>query len=295
MFPEIGQHTADRLPPTGKSAPIRYSAYGFTGEHDIPFDIEKYSKFKFGCKDSAREFGTELAKKFIAGHLFRTLCLTANLWDKRIVVLSSPYVHIPTATFALKDYFIRGINAALHQRDMQPVQECKIYRRSSYKEEYGDMNKEQRYAVMANDNFYVDACFLEGKICIFLDDIRITGGHEHRIQKMLAASGLSTAINYFVYFAELTNKNCNPTIENYLNYAYIKDLRCLDKIIKNEPFIMNTRVVKYILDSEHEQCKHFLEYQKPVFLDTLYHNAIGNSYHLIPDYSANLNYLKTLL
>ena len=32
-----------------------------------------------------------------------------------------------------------------------------------------------------------------------------------------------------------------------------------------------------------------------MFLHTLYHNALGNAYHLIEDYQLNLNYLKTLL
>lgn len=275
---------------------IRFSAHKFDWQGDIAFSPEEYSKFKFGCKDAARNFGTDLAKKFIASTHFGIITRLSKTKNKRIIVLSSPYVHIPTATFALKDYFVREFNSALIEADTMPVLEAKIYRKSSYKEEYGEMSKEERLRVMENDTFYVDANLLKDNICIFLDDIVITGAHEHRIMKMLSAYGLDTSPdNYFLYFAELTNPRTSPKIENYLNYYFVKDLVSLDKIIKNEPFLMNTRVVKYILNAPHEEAKTFFNYQKYSFLHTLYHQAIGNGYHQIEDYKTNLFYLKSML
>lgn len=274
----------------------RFSANQFTNENDIKFDPEKYSRFKFGCKDSAREFGMELANKFINSEIYTEICNKIRSNNNRIVVMSSPYVHVPTATFAMKDYFIREVNAKLVEDGLAPVLETKVYRKSSYKEEYGEMNKEQRFKVLGDDSFYVDATLLKGNVCIFLDDIVITGAHEYRMLNMLEKQNLhNTEDNYFLYFAELTSHETNPVIENYLNYYFVQNLICLDKIIKNEPFIMNTRVVKFILDANHDECKNFLHYQKTSFLHTLYHNAIGNQYHKIPDYSKNLQYLKSLL
>ncbi len=275
----------------------RFSAHKFTGKNDIPFDPAKYSRFKFGCKDSAREFGTELAEKFVQSLEYRIIRLTLKTLSNRIVVLSSPYEHVPTATFALKNYFVRTLNSSLISYGLQPVLEAKIYRKTSYKEDYGEMTKPERYNLMKNDTFHMDSELLRGNICLFMDDIIITGAHEHHIIKTLGQSGLNDkgAQNYFLYFAELTNSATNPKIENYLNYFFVKDLVCLDKIIKNEPFILNTRVIKYILISDHEQCKTFLNYQKQLFLTTLYHEAIGNSYHAIPEYQHNLQYLKDII
>ena len=137
---------------------------------------------------------------------------------------------------------------------------------------------------------------VENHICVFLDDIVITGGHEKRMIDMLVNTGLDKKTNsYFLYFAELINQEENPNIENYLNYFSLKHLIDLDRIIKNENFLLNTRVVKYILDSPHEEAKTFFHYQKFNFLHTLYHAAIGNSYHLIPDYQPNFNYLEQFI
>ena len=276
--------------------PIRHSANKFTNEKDIYFDPKDYSMFKFGCKDVARRFGIELAQSFMNSDEYKKI-KTESLFihpEKRIIVISSPYVHIPTATFAMKDYFIRYLNHNLVHSNLMPVLEAKMYRKSSYKEEYGEMNKEQRFAIMEKDVFHIDKSLIQGNICLFLDDIVITGAHEHRVKKMLEQYNIQSE-NYFLYFAELSSHETNPIIENYLNYAFVKNLVCLDKIIKNENFLMNTRVVKYILDAPFEECKTFLTYQKQVFLQTLYHNAIGNGYHLIDDYSMNLGYLKSII
>ena len=136
---------------------FRFSAHKFRSESDITFDPTEYSKFKFGCKDAARAFGTELAVKFIESLNYDTIKKICEKESCRIVVLSSPYVHIPTATFAMKDYFIRALNAQLVADGCDPVLEAKIYRKNSYKEEYGEMNKEERFKIMEGDTFHVDA------------------------------------------------------------------------------------------------------------------------------------------
>ena len=276
----------------------RFSAHQFTDQTNLTFSPEMYSKFKFGCKDVARKFGTELAEKFINSLYFQNIVRQSINYDKRIVVFSSPYVHIPTATFAMKDYFIRVLNNALIENGCEPVLECKIYRKSSYKEEYGEMNKEERFKIMEADSFYVDETFIKDKIRIFLDDIVITGAHEYRVLRMLKQAGMDempNIYNYFLYFAELTSHETNPVIENYLNYYFVKDLVSLDKIIKNEEHLINTRTVKYILNAPFEECKTFLSYQKDSFVHTLYHQAIGNGYHKIEDYVSNLNLIKSML
>jgi hypothetical protein len=266
----------------------RIAAYTFTNENDIHFSPEEYSQFKFGSKSIARKYGHELFTKFVSTKYFLNIIqqLQANP-TKRIVVMASPFVHIPTATWAMKDYFIRHLNRSLYDYGLKPTIETKIFRESSYKEEYGEMNKEQRMKVMSGDTFKVDAELLKDNICLFLDDIVITGAHEYRICEMLKKYGIDDGHNYFLYFAELICNDTNPVIENYLNYFYVKNLVRLNKIIENHDFQMNTRVVKYILDAPVDDCTAFLNYQSDTVLQTLYHNAIGNEYNNIESYKPN--------
>jgi hypothetical protein len=135
---------------------------------------------------------------------------------------------------------------------------------------------------------------VKGKTVLFLDDIRITGSHEKVIERMVTEFDLECDY-HFLYFAVLDSNSIHPSIENELNYAFVKDLLNLDKIIKNEDFLLNTRVVKYLLNYGYTGFVTFIQFQKQSFINTVYHSAVGNSYHLIEDYKKNFNYLKTLV
>jgi hypothetical protein len=265
-----------------------FSLHKITHELDFGFSPADYSRFKFGDTYVAEQFGKHLAHEFI-GQL-----LQYKYIDKPIVVISSPYSFIPTATYAMKNEFVFTLNRWLVENEMQVVQEAKVQRSITYKEDYGELNAQQRFDLIKNDTFYIDKDFLKDKILFFLDDIRITGTHELMINNMLKKYELSNEI-YLIYFAELINKNIHPNIENYLNYYVVKSLFDLNSIIKSNTFAINTRLVKYILNSDSIVFNLFIQDQTSRFINLLYDMAIGNGYHAIEAYAENLNHIKTLL
>lgn len=265
-----------------------YALHHIQNEKEIPFSASEYSRFKFGSKSAARKFGTALANGFINKYL------SQNPITGQIVVISSPYDHIPTATFAMKDYFLQRLNEWLVENNMPVAQQSKIHRTRTYNEDYGNMSAAERLALISNDSFYVDAGFLKGKTIILLDDIRITGGHEIVVSKAMEQYDVKERCIY-LYFAQLDNPHVCPRIENKLNYYVVKQLNDLAQIILNENFIPNTRVVKFMLNRPLQEFQNFITYQSDKFRSTIYHLAIGNSYHLIPEYKNNLLYLKKLI
>jgi hypothetical protein len=270
-----------------------FTANHFTDESDLPFNPADYSRFKYGSKDIARKFGQELANKFIKSPNFHKYY--QQLVDgMQIVVITSPYMYIPTATYAMKDYFVAELNDMLIDLEINPVQESKIYRTLSYNADYGAMTLEDRRLAISGDEFHIDRDFVKGKLVLFVDDIKITGAHEERVQSMVDRLKLNCDYMY-LYYAKLDNPETQPQIENFLNYYAIKDLLDINKIIKDEDFIYNTRVVKYILNASHDQCKPFLDYQSSTFKSTLYRYAIGNGYHKMPEFEKNLKYLRKLI
>lgn len=272
----------------------RFAAYTFANRAGIEFDPIEYSRFKFGDKEIARKFGRKLAKNFFLSKIWREIIdLLKADHNRRVIILSSPYTYIPTATFAMKDYFLEKVNLALVNLGLHPAFETKIIRKKFYKDEYGAMSKEERFKLVSADEFHVDKVIVDNNVCLYMDDIVITGAHEHGIKNMIERLGIKS-FNYFLYFAELTSE-IDPSIENYLNYAFVKGLRNIDSIIKNSSFLLNTRVVKYILNSDPKECAEFLAYQKKTFLAGLYASAIGNSYHLIPEYAVNLEQLREIV
>ncbi|GGB14475.1 MULTISPECIES: phosphoribosyltransferase family protein [Mucilaginibacter] len=262
-----------------------YSLHHINSATHFGFDADDYSRFKFGDGEVSRYFGTDLADGFISE------ILTKQPIEKQIVVISSPYSFIPTATFAMKNHFVCRLNRWLAHHGYPVVQETKVHRTITYKEDYGELDAEQRINLIGNDSFHIDKDFLKDKTLLFLDDIKITGSHERMIMKMVNEYGLQNDI-YMLYFAELVNKNIHPNIENYLNYHHVKNIYHLNDIIKGTNFCINTRIVKYILNYDHESFCIFIQDQGSNFINLLYDMALGNGYHTIEAYTPNLNFIK---
>ncbi|WP_159478536.1 phosphoribosyltransferase family protein [Dyadobacter sp. 3J3] len=262
-----------------------YSLHKVNSDDTFSFDPSHYSRFKFGDEIIAKKFGIELAAGFIEKQL------SLKQTNQQIVVISSPYSFIPTATFTMKNYFVFHLNHWLADNGLPVVQETKVHRTITYKEDYGELDAAERLRLIGNDNFHIDKEFLTNKILLFLDDIKITGSHERMIMKMIKDFDLRNEV-HMIYFAELVNKQIHPNIENYLNYYQIKSIFDINTIIRSGNFSLNTRTVKYILISDFKAFQNFLLEQNLDFIYTLYNMALGNNYHTIEAYRRNLNFIK---
>ena len=262
-----------------------WSLHHINNAEAFGFNPDDYSRFKFGDDAVAKSFGTQLADGFISQYL------AENPIKQQIVVISSPYSFIPTATFAMKNWFVARLNRWLALHGYPVTQETKVHRTITYKDDYGELDAEQRMNLIGNDSFHIDKDFLQDKTLLFLDDVKITGSHERMIMKMVKEYGLSNEV-FMLYFAELTNKSIHPNIENYINYHQVKSIFDLGAIIKSGSFCINTRIVKYILNYDFDSFCIFIHEQTYDFINLLYDAALGNGYHTIEAYTRNLNYIK---
>ena len=89
-------------------------------------------------------------------------------------------------------------------------------------------------------------------MCIFVDDIKITGSHEHTVNKILEQYNVNGDF-VFVYFAELINKEIHPKIENHYNYFAVKGVEDIVDVVNRTTFQYNTRIIKFILNLDEER------------------------------------------
>lgn len=258
----------------------RFSLHKFNSAMEIPFSFVDYSKFKHGDKSIARIFGKALGDAF-------DVSLENN---KEVVICSAPYKNIPVASTALKDYFISKF--VIHNPEIDVI-DLKVFRGHSYNSDYGSATADERDALISSDDFYIDSEIIKDRDLILIDDIRITGSHERRMLSLLDSVNFEGNV-IFVYFAELTNTNIHPNIENFLNHAFVKDINEVE-ILTHKEFLFNTRVVKLILNASFDKFKDFVDSKSYSFNESLLSYSLLNKYNQEVKFQENINYLKTLI
>ncbi len=89
-----------------------------------------------------------------------------------LLVSASPYAYIPTASWYMKNHFVRRVNRYLAANDLPVLEELKISRSVTYREDYGEMTADERLHLISGDRFYIDKNLVKGKTLLLIDDIR---------------------------------------------------------------------------------------------------------------------------
>lgn len=265
-----------------------YSRHNIDDLQHIPFDAAAYSRFKFGDGSIARSFGQDMGRHFTEMHGDTLLA------EEHIVFVPSPYHAIPTASNALSIFFRDEVNRFLYRHNRKSLLQSKIHRYKTYTVDYGNLDFEERKRLISSDTYHLDRKFLEDRLVLFIDDIKITGSHEYIIRQQLEREQLQGRF-MFVYWAQLTNAAIPANFENYLNYYAVKEREDLLELINQDDFIMNTRIIKYILKSDPAGLEDFIEAMRDERLPEMVNYAIGNNYHLMDDYKENLHKLTNLI
>ena len=261
--------------------PTTFALHHISDAGALPFSAANYSRFKFGDGRLAAAFGHALGRAFAAQHG------RALLAEEQVVYVPSPYDAIPTASFAMAEAFKDALNWFRFSHGKASLLGSKIHRYKTYTADYGMMSHEERLSLISSDTYHLDKHFLEGRMVIFLDDIRITGSHETIIRRQLKREGIAGRF-YFAYYALLDNAEIAPHFENYLNYYEVDSIEKIAALFNEPYFAMNTRVIKYILKGKAADAQYLLKHAPPARLSELIAYAIGNNYHLIDDYATNL-------
>jgi len=255
---------------------------------NFDFNPSDYSKFKFGDSSKGKNFGKALAEKFINSYLIYQDC------DKQYLAYSSPYQFIPTATMTMFEEFVFQTNKWLIMNERQILETGRIFRNNTYSEDYGELNALDRLKLIGSDLFYIDSARAKGKTLLMLDDIKITGSHELILNRTLDHQKMDEEV-IFLYFAEMSNPDLNPNIENVLNYYSIKSLPDLLDLMKIKGFVFNTRAIKFILKASSNDFIEFISNLTDYEIETIFNLAISNNYYAVAPFKKNLDYIKSLI
>lgn len=260
---------------------MRFAVHNFSALETAKFSPTEYSRLKFGCDLAAQRLGHELATEFFYAH-------SDKLLANRCVVISSPYNHVPNAATVMTQHFIDRLNELLVFAQGEHVEYTVIHRKVSYTNDYGFLSKEKRRGLIDNDSFYLNRDFIEGKLLLFVDDVRITGTHEDKLVEILQRDGIQNEA-VFLYYANYHGNQ--PDIEGQLNFSGMKSLTDYVEMTKQPGHHVIIRPIKYILGQKPEALKDALPQLDDHIITKMYHGCLAEGYYKIPGYQRNFGIL----
>jgi FMN phosphatase YigB (HAD superfamily) len=256
------------------------------------FDLISYSKFKYGDGKVAKEYGHQLAKKFISANpeIFST---NDNI---DLVITTSPYKSIVKGSSGIVKGFKNYINQYLFMMGKNSVVDITILKKEMFQGDYGSFSDEERKSLMNKNDLSIMEGFIKNKIIVLIDDARITGSHENNLVSFLKNKNIKEA--YFLYVADMENNfaTLHPDIESVMNHGWVDGLDKLLEIISSGDFILNARVCKFILSNKDEsELACFLGRLNDLVLYDLYNGIVGDGYSGMPMYKSNFEILTRIL
>lgn len=250
----------------------------FVYEDGSPFNVVKYSRFKYGDTNVAAAYGLEMSTRLKA-------CVLDAAERRRepVVITASAYKMLPTAARSL----VQVIHDRLHA-DGYKIDSGRIHRLNLTNGDYAAMSTEERESAMRQNGIHIDEELFLGRHVIVVDDIKITGAHERSIREMFTGRAILSLTHIYVVQMDPRLVAEDPTAEDTLNRAWVNGLDQLSELIRANPseYLFNARTVKLILSSEPAELCNFLDTLTTEHIQKLYEGATGDGYQLMAPYTA---------
>jgi len=261
-----------------------YSVYDFSTLEDMPFSAIDYSSLKFGCNEVAKRFGYELAEKFFSQNY-------EKLTSGNFVVIPSPYNYVTNAATSMSKHFVHKLNHLLAFNGGKSVDSSFIHRKVTYTGDFGFLNKEEREKLINQDSFYINKDFLEGKTIIVLDDVKITGAHEDKINAIFDEQNI-TNDTFFIYYGNYLKRGVGADIEGAINFAAIKNIDDYIALAQKPSYNLIVRPIKYLFRRTEYEFQKAINALPTELVQEIYYGCLGENYHLLEENKVNFDYIS---
>ena len=264
-----------------------YSLGGSTpaanGNCRLPFSSARYSRYKYGSVVAAETFARALGAAFCEAHPELALA-------PRLLMVSSPYAHVPAAATTLARRLQPLLNTARAKNGLAPVPLLRVDRISTSAGDYGTLSAQARDLHMATNTLsfrrFRSAQVRDAHLLV-VDDVRVTGAHQRCL--MRASEDLPLTARTFLYIAAFpgpTDGCFDPAQEDALNHAAVKTLDDLAGIVEVGDFAWNVRVCKFALNpANYGGLPRFLRMMPGWFVLGLHRNSCRDGYARMDPYA----------
>lgn len=264
---------------------LRFAVHYFSHLGTAPFDVDEYSRMKFGSDRVAAKFAREMADSFFAA--FKDDVLAGPC-----VAVAAPSTTVPIAATMILTHFLNRLNSLLDQAGMEPVEWSHVHRNFAFNDNYANASYKERMAALSSDDTFINRRYVEGKTIIWVDDVVVTGAHEHRMENFVRSEGLDNPL-VFIAYARYTGNE--PSTEMKLNHRFIKDAWDILPMVNEPGFRVTTRSIRLVLKLDRESFNRFVAEAPLHYLRDLYNCAVVKRYSVHGDYLENFAVLRNIV
>lgn len=236
-------------------------------ESGAPFDMEAYSRLKYGDRSLTRDYGYGLARVFIDRH-------PALANDPgRMLVTSASYKYLSTASEGIAEYFFLALNAFRVQRGLEPAMKLHVIRFKIGKDDYATATAAERAHDLHTTVRHLDTELVRGSVVVVIDDARITGSTELRaLERLLPCEPAAIcSLHVAIVDEEWASRDENAGIENVMNKTLTTTLNDIAAAIEAGNFRLNTRVFRAMMECpDPDAFYQFLTARSDAFLEEMY-------------------------
>lgn len=235
-----------------------------------------YSKFKYGDREQAGLYADELTEVILESDLAQLYRGTQPL-----VVSASAYKRLCTAAQSVADGVLLRLKWAGYDAAAGRIKRARLT-----EGDYGTMSAQERAFWMANNGLSLDKELFYGRHVIIVDDVRITGSHEHAIAKLFETLPIASLTSAYVIEIDPDLAARDTKIEDRMNHACIKTLHDLYLLMwEQDQYAMNARTVKFVLSRPQDMLKLFLEKLTGEELRALHVGMMDDGYYAMTAYA----------
>lgn len=247
----------------------------------LPFSIKDYQRYVFGDDRLAHEFGTGLAKAYIAHAATTTTAATQKLSNAVVVAVLSGVV--PTATHGLRDHFVAYLNRHLVSSNAQPAVKTELYGIAD--------DVSARNGPQANNSckYHVDRERLKDRTVLILGDLRTSPTADALVAQSLQKLGINNSL-VFVYLADSTADTA--ALSPILSFIANPPLKDVETISQTRHFVMNNSFVQLVLGRDYVEFCQFVRRQDDRFARQLLDYAISGKHYEDELYEENYKFLS---
>jgi hypothetical protein len=206
-----------------------------------PFDAVSYSRFKHGYTPPADLYAKGLADVLARHH-------REQLLDPRpLVVISAPYVWIPTASHAIVTRLVRHLDAYRRRYGLSPVTIARFSKHAMGSDRYAMATADERQQLLARMQLTIDHNAVHSANLLVVDDIRVTGGAEATTATAIEPHNPHSVV--YLHAARLEDRlgQARSHLESELNQTFATSRTTVLRDIQANEFELNTRVNRVLL------------------------------------------------